>query len=125
MTTHTIVYAWRTPPLTANQRLFWAAKADITRTARRLTATLAQNADIPPMAKCEVQLTWYVTDNRRRDTDNLYPTFKVCCDALVDAGVVPDDTPQYMTKAAPQIIRVDEGQPHLTLTVTELEAVPA
>lgn len=125
MSTHTIHYTWRTPPLTANQRLFWAAKADITRQVRRLTATLAQNAGIPPMPRCEVLLTWFVTDNRRRDSDNTYPTFKVCCDALVDAGVVPDDTPQYMVKAAPQIVRVHEGQPHLTLTITELEAVAA
>jgi hypothetical protein len=31
------------------------------------------------------------TNNRRRDTGNLYPTVKALVDGFVDAGLIPDD----------------------------------
>ena len=45
-----------------------------------------------------VELVWFVTDKRRRDADNPVLTLKALCDGLVDAEIVPDDTPEYMTK---------------------------
>lgn len=43
------------------------------------------------------------------------------CDGLVDAGVVPDDSPEYMRKAMPRIA-APEYPGRLWLVVTELGA---
>lgn len=100
---HTLVFPWLSPPLSANQRLHWARRARLTADVRNATALLARQAGVPAMGRCEVTLVWTVTDKRRRDTDNLYPTLKAACDGLVDAGIVPDDTPEFMVKHAPVI----------------------
>jgi crossover junction endodeoxyribonuclease RusA len=108
------------PPLTANQRLHWRKKAAITADFRRDIA--ARVAHIPAVTKCRTQMVWFVTDKRRRDVDNLVPTFKVMCDALVDAGIVPDDTPEFMEKVMPVIHLVDKelGPAMLQLIIEEI-----
>ena len=111
-----LTFDWPRPPLNANQRLHWAAKAKLTRMIRGATCAAAIN--IPRVEKITVQLTWVVTDKRRRDSDNAYPTFKAMCDGLVDALVVPDDTPKYMDKRAPLIRYEPGGTPRLELEVT-------
>lgn len=105
------------PPLTANQRLHHFAKARITRDLREATASLARHAGIPPLGRCEVSLTWYVKDRRRRDADNIVPTLKAMCDGLVDAGVVVDDTPDLMVKHMPRIEYRSAVVPHFVLLV--------
>lgn len=93
------------PPLTANQRMHWRQKAAVTKTVRTTTSLLANR--FPALARCEVTLTWYVNDRRRRDADNLFPTLKAACDGLVDAGIVSDDTPDLMIKHMPVIVYND------------------
>lgn len=39
----------------------------------------------------DVTITWFVTDNRRRDSDALGPFTKAALDTLVDRGVIDDD----------------------------------
>lgn len=111
-----LTFDWPRPPLNANQRLHWAAKAKKTRDIRDCTRLFAMSMD--PAEHITVQLTWVVTDKRRRDSDNIYPTFKAMCDGLVDAGIVPDDTPQYMDKRAPLIRHEPGGKARLELEVT-------
>lgn len=57
-------FDYRRPPLTANQRIHWRRKAEITAAVR--TATMLNARRIPNLTRCEVALTWYVTDQRRR-----------------------------------------------------------
>lgn len=95
---------WSTPPLTANLRLSWPVRARLTRDVRTTVGWLAKAARIPPAAHCTVTLVWAPGDCRRRDADNLVATLKPCADGLVDAGIVPDDTPALMTKRMPQIL---------------------
>lgn len=109
---------WARPPLNANQRLHWARKASLTRDVRMVTKSKAVHAHLVPAAHVVVQLTWVVTDKRRRDSDNIYPTFKAMCDGLVDAGIVPDDTPEYMDKRAPLIRYEPGGTARLELEVS-------
>lgn len=111
-----LTFPWPRPLLSANDRLHWAEKARLTRTIRDLTKIAARN--IPASDHATVRLVWVVRDNRRRDEDNTYPTFKAMCDGLVDAGVVPDDTPQYMTKLAPLIRMEAGGKARIELEVT-------
>ena len=102
-------YDWTVPPLHANKKWkHWAPKASMVKTVRRATQLLA--ARIPDLGKCEVTLTWIVTDRRVRDVDNLWPLVKACCDGLVDAGVAKDDRPEFMVKPAPIILWVPKAE---------------
>lgn len=83
-------------PLSLNGRMHWRQKATLTKQWRTFAALAA--ARYPELGTCDVTLTWYVTDNRRRDEDNLFGLLKVLADGLVDAGVVVDDTHHYMGK---------------------------
>lgn len=103
MSTHRLTLPWRRPPLTANQRQHWTQRHRLTAETRQTVAWLARAARIPAGQHCTVTLMWAPGDRRRRDTDNLVPTLKAACDGLLDARVVPDDTPQHMTKHMPII----------------------
>lgn len=116
-----LVFDYARPPLTANQRLHWRERADRTSGIRTSARFLARR--IPYLGRCEVALTWVVTDRRRRDADNIVPTLKAMCDGLVDAGVVSDDTPDLMVKRMPEIRMGTRA--HMVLIVTPLEKVAA
>ena len=92
----TLQLPWKSPPLTLNQRMHWAVKARLTKEVRLIAKVKARG--IPDLERCSVELVWFVTDKRRRDADNPVLTLKALCDGLVDAEIVPDDTPEYMTK---------------------------
>lgn len=92
----TLQLPWKSPPLTLNQRMHWAVKARLTKEVRLIAKVKARG--IPDIERCSVELVWFVTDKRRRDADNPVLTLKALCDGLVDAEIVPDDTPEYMTK---------------------------
>lgn len=113
-----LTFDWPRPPLNANQRLHWAQKAKLTRTIREITKMTVRRDGLWAADQITVQLTWVVTDKRRRDSDNIYPTFKAMCDGLVDAGIVADDTPEYMDKRAPLIRYEPGGNARLELEVT-------
>lgn len=117
----TLTFDWVRPPLTANQRMHWRQKASVTKDVRN-TARLKAHR-IPDLHRCEVSLTWFVKDRRRRDADNLVPTLKALCDGLVDAGVVADDIPALMTKHMPVIVWAPEQTPHFELRVETLPVV--
>jgi len=113
-----LTFDWPRPPLNANQRLHWAQKAKATKRVRAATCWYALATKLKANSRIIVQLTWVVADKRRRDSDNIYPTFKAMCDGLVDAGIVPDDTPEYMDKRAPLIRYEPGGSARLELKVT-------
>jgi len=116
------------PPLTGNgiQRMHRMQKGAVTKKLRSTTKQLVTKAGVPALAAVKVQLVWLVSTAHRRDEDNVVATLKPICDGIVDAGVVPDDTPQLMEKAMPTIANVkkmlrrhpDTG---LYLILTELE----
>ena len=113
-----ITFDWTSPPLTANQRHHWRKKADITRKVRAAADKAAR--DIPYLDKIRVGLTWVVRTQHRRDVDNTVPTLKALCDGLVDADIVPDDTPEFMVKTMPEIKYDPTATPHLELWIEEL-----
>jgi crossover junction endodeoxyribonuclease RusA len=104
------------PPLTANQRLHWAEKGRRTRTIREAVAWRARQAKVPAAQHVTAQLHYTTGDNRSRDTDNLVATQKPAVDALVSAGVIPDDNPQHLTWWAPAIHN-GPGKRRLWITV--------
>lgn len=112
---------WRTPPASANDRDHWRVKArkvaDIRDAGRVLTLRALPLLMAPRIA---VGLTYVPRDKRRRDPDNLVvPLFKALVDGIVDAGIVPDDTPEYVLRSMPVILPPD-GEQRLVLTIREV-----
>lgn len=91
------------PPLSGNGRLHPKARARMTRTVRQAVREQAETLGIPPACFVTVTLHYVPGDRRRRDTDNLVATLKPAADGLVDAGVIPDDTPTWCHKHMPVI----------------------
>ena len=105
------------PPLTLNQRLHWSEKARRTKTVRQAVGWAAKAAKIGYMLDhISVQLHFATGDERRRDADNLTATQKPCFDGLVDAHVIPDDTPRHLTWWAPEIVN-GPGKRRLWITI--------
>lgn len=104
MTTYRLDLPYTRPPLTLNQRLHRMAEATLTAQIRHDVGWLARAARIPPVDHCEVVMYWAPSGNTQRDEDNLISTYKVCCDGIVDAGVVPGDTNRHMAKRMPVIL---------------------
>lgn len=111
MSRHVIELPFPKPPLTANDNHGnYHVKARTVRYIRETVTTLAKAAHLPAGSHIEVTLHYRPRDNRRRDADNLWPTLKAVCDALsrgrrdwVGLELVPDDTPEHMTKHTPVI----------------------
>ena len=122
-----VVLPYDKPPPTANKRLFWAEEAKRRKKIRGDVRLLVRDSrlGLKPLAegqKLKVQLVYTPATNRRRDTDNLWPTLKPICDGIVDAGIVADDTPDYMIKPEPIIEKAMKRFRHrlrLELTIVE------
>ena len=118
---------WSVPPASANDRDHWRVKADKVRSIRVAAAWAVADAMSrwpfqAPASPCRIAvgLTYVPRDKRRRDPDNLVvPLFKALCDGIVDAGIVPDDTPAYMVRSMP-VIAAPDGDPRLLLTIREI-----
>ena len=99
-----IPLSFNKPPITANHRYHWAKKAKLTKAIRHEAHIRAKAMRLNPTKHAHVRLFYRPADNRRRDPSNLMPTQKALVDGLVDAGVVPDDTPQFVTEYMPTIL---------------------
>lgn len=112
----TIRLPWQRPPLSLNDRSHWRTKAAMTAEVRQTTKLLLRGGGWEPADRVAIILTYYPADNRRRDRTNIVATYKACVDGCVDAGVIPDDTPEYLDEHMPVIARAD-GDPRLELTI--------
>lgn len=104
------------PLLSMNDRQHWAAW--------RWNATAAAVKAIPsstrmPMQPCVVSVALPVKDKRRRDPHNYFATVKPIVDGLVDAGLWPDDTPEWVTTVEPTLV---PGATSVVVTLTPREA---
>lgn len=132
--TLTIPLPWTKPPLSDNDRgISRGAKFARNATVRDIQYeihTLAKAHKLPRNIKhVAVTLHYAPRDNRRRDVDNLNATAKPIYDALAGGskripgyGMVPDDTPELMTKLMPVIhpkSTTGKGQLWLEIEVTQ------
>lgn len=90
-------------PLSMNDRMHWAEKAELTKAYRDAANMLARQARIPACEKIRVTLIYEPRSAGRRDPINLSATLKAVQDGIVDAKVIPDDTPQYLESPMPLI----------------------
>ena len=83
--------------LTQNQRLHHRVKAPITKAWRQAAADAAEPiAALHVFARpVHITLTAYRT-GRALDADGIAPSAKAAIDGLVDAGLLPDDSPKFV-----------------------------
>lgn len=113
-------FTWASPPIHLNQSGgHWAKKSTKVADVRRAGYFAAVNK-LRDLEHVTAQLVWWVNTKTKRDTDNVVPTLKALCDGVVDAGVVKDDNPRYMTKPEVQIRyrHASEGKPCMELHLT-------
>lgn len=81
--------------INSNQRLHRMAQAKLTKTWRQASAIAAR--DIGPLTP-PVHITAHIWKPRagRYDPNNLAPTTKAIVDGLVDAGLLADDSVEYV-----------------------------
>ena len=91
--------------------MHWAKKAKLTKEIRREVYIRAKAARLKPSSEITVGLVYRPSDKRRRDPSNLIATQKPILDGLVDAGLVPDDTPEYVNELMPKILPPVKGEP--------------
>ena len=113
----TIHLRYERPPLSDNVTMHRMQRSRWVKVLRQQAKVHAQHLGLAGFGPCTVTLTWFVRTRHRRDADNPTPTLKALCDGLVDAGLVPDDTPDLMHKRMPVIHYDPTCTPHLELTI--------
>jgi len=91
--------------MTMNQRKHWTWVSKNKRAWRDATCTVAvarpellfPGVGVSSIVRC----VFPVKQLRRRDPHNYYPTVKPIVDGLVDAGLWPDDTPDFVETREP------------------------
>lgn len=91
---------WAKPPLTGNRtRGNPYARANEVKVAKDDAAHAIRMNRPKPLVGADVSLVFRPKDRRRRDADGLAPTLKVCLDALVADGILPDDSWVHVPRA--------------------------
>lgn len=93
--------------LNLNHRVHWRRRAAVTKLWRTSAYWAATTLSPIPGVRLHdhryVQMIIPVPDRRRRDPSNLFPLVKASVDGLVDAGLWPDDTPEFVTTIEPYL----------------------
>lgn len=113
------------PLLNMNQRSHWRTQRANARAWRSATTIYARE-QLPrgvQLSPSIVSIELPVLGARRRDPHNYFPTVKPIVDGLVDAGLWPDDTPEWVTTVEPTLqpytsraVIVVNGRVRITLT---------
>lgn len=73
-----------------------------------------------PFTKAKLDLTFVFKDRRKRDEDNLRARFKPGQDGLVQANLVPDDSPEHLVMGK---VTIEVDKERAPLTIIELTEV--
>lgn len=114
MDTYSVCVAGRRPWTTNQERKKGShyQRSIITKWWRENFKEAAEQANIPHFKSIKIEVTPILPDRKMQDTGACYPTAKAAIDGLVDAGVVDDDAPQYVTTItfhAPVISKGNQG----------------
>jgi len=95
-----------------NWRGHWAQRSEASKAFKEAVFYLAPK-DVR-FEKARLDLTFVFKDKRRRDEDNLRSRFKPGQDALVIAGLIPDDNRRYLVMGDIEV-EVDKTRAPLTI----------
>lgn len=96
-----------TKPLSLNDRQHHMAKARSVALWRDAAGFVLRAARVPQCLRVRVMLEYVPAQERRRDPDNLVASMKPVVDALVDVGIVVDDTQEFVEREWPRIAKAD------------------
>ncbi len=108
-------------PWTSNTERRWHhyQRAGAVRRWRAAFALLAREAHMPSLGAVEVTVTPYLANRRGlQDVAGCFPAAKAAIDGLVDAGVLPDDTPEHLRSLTFRAPVIGQGDA-LELVVSE------
>lgn len=112
--------------LSMNDRGHWRRHNDLKRAWRTAASDAVLEARqrrrirwSPPLAPSIVAVTLPVPDRRRRDPHNYFATVKPIVDGLVDGGLWPDDTPEWVTTIEPAL---EPGAALVVVTISPRDA---
>lgn len=113
------------PWLNANQRVDLRRQTPHRRAWRDAGRVYAMAAKLPKLQRAHLLAELRFADSRNRDVHNLYPSIKALVDGLIDYGLLPDDSHQYLVgpdlRYGPKIAkRAGSVQGELLLTITDL-----
>lgn len=100
-------FAPPTRPWSTNEdrTLHWAPRAKRVKAWRQAAFLTASAAGLRGYDRCLVEVELPFERHARRDPMNYVGTcVKAICDGIVDAGVVPDDTVEWMTVVQPTLV---------------------
>jgi Holliday junction resolvase RusA-like endonuclease len=103
-------------PPSSNRRIAWQARRRIVRPLADAVVLQARALGLPRLLeRARVQFTLIHTRGRLRDADNAQSSCKELLDALVHAGVLVDDGPDYVELVG--IVQVYGAQAGVTIEV--------
>ena len=80
-----------------NRPSHWAGRNDPTQNLREAACKLAKAGKVPRLARARIICYVCMTGEQRFDPGNFYLSAKPCVDGFVDAGILPDDSADYVT----------------------------
>ena len=104
----TYEFSWPPAELSPNARVHWAKLAWWKRAYKEECGWTIRKAIQAPRhirPPVQAQVTFVVTDSRRRDADNYMAMLKPVWDALVEMGVIEDDNKDVLTIEKPEWVR--------------------
>lgn len=108
---------WPDPKLHAHAKGHWRGKVNPTSTARAYCGLLCKQVT-DRMQSASIRYRFYAPDNLRRDAANLVQACKPYVDGIVDAGIIPDDSWQFLRLAGVEV-EIDKKRPRVVLELTE------
>lgn len=116
----TVIIPAPAPWLSANQRRDLRRQTPDRRAWRDAGRLHAERVHLPKLDRVHLLAELRFPDNRRRDPHNYYPTLKALVDGLVDYGLVPDDSHQFLVGPDLRYGPRCERPGLIALTVTDL-----
>lgn len=104
--------------LSMNDKTHWGTRHRWVKAWRHTACieTINQVREPIPLPPCFVHVTIPFSRGARRDPHNFFATVKPIVDGLVDAGLWPDDTTEWVTTVEPTL--VVDTYPIVTVTLT-------
>lgn len=106
--------------ISPNDRLHWSQERSRARELKKAAWALALRQKIPHLGRAAITVEFRPPDRRRRDRDNIPArSGKHCIDGIVAAGVLDDDSPEFIDGPFYAFGGVVKGG-QLVLTITEI-----
>ena len=111
------------PWLSANHRRDLRRQTPDRRAWRDAGLVHARRVHLPKLEKVHIVAELRFTTARRRDPHNYYPTLKALVDGLVDYGLIPDDSHEYLIGPDLRYGPLADGKGYGEVVLTIAEAV--